>query len=550
MNDMNNIRRIVIVGGGSAGWITASYLNGALNDRGEKPNIDITLIESPDVPRISVGEATVPSIHHILEVIGVDEIEFMKATDATFKQSIKYVDWLHNKGEAYHHPFSRFTPGPIDRSGEKWMESLRDIPFMETVSAQAVIADIYKAPKTMDGRPFATPLKYAYHFDAQLFADYLQNFSTQRGVNHIRANVSHPTLSSDGYIENVVLENGDEIAGDLFIDCTGFKGLLIEKSMGVEWEDFSQWLFCNRAVVTQYKYDEYYPGVIRPYTTATAQSAGWIWDTPTQTRRATGYVYASDFISDEQAEKELLDYQGVDPNKADTRIIHFKTGQRRKAWTKNCIAIGLSGGFIEPLESTGIFMSELGAVLLAEHFPKTKSDLLPMAFRFNRIISNRFYEILDFINMHYCLTQRDDTEFWKTVKKPEHITDRLQAKLELWRSKPPSRSDFDDQSFSSFTYTMRDQNDPEIDPRPPADTAGLWNHASYEAILFGMDFRGAEFEQKYGSDRPKTRVPKFVIDTVRAAPQLLPPHHVWLYQKLGMTPWEQGAVPDAWRRKS
>jgi len=160
------MRRVIIVGGGSAGWMTAAYLNGALNDKGQKKTVDITLIESPNIPRISVGEATVPSIHHMLEVIGVNEIDFMKATDATFKQSIKYVNWLENKGESYHHPFSRATPGPIDRTGVRWMESLRDIPFMETVSSQAIISEINRAPKPFGGQSFMAPLKYAYHFDA------------------------------------------------------------------------------------------------------------------------------------------------------------------------------------------------------------------------------------------------------------------------------------------------------------------------------------------------------------------------------------------------
>ncbi len=543
----SNIKSIVIVGGGSAGWIAASYLNGALNDRGKTPRIDITLIESPNVPRISVGEATVPSIHHVLEVVGINEIDFMKATDATFKQSIKYVNWLYGDGDSYHHPFSRFTPGPIDQSGKRWMESMRDIPFMETVSAQTVISDIVRAPKTMDGRPFRTPLKYAYHFDAQLFADYLQAFSVQRGVNHILANVTNARLNEQGYIQGVNLEDGGFVEGDLFVDCTGFKGLLIGETMKVPWEDFSQWLFCDRAVVAQFDYEEHFPGIIRPYTTATAQSAGWIWDTPTQTRRATGYVYASNFISDEKAEEELLAYQGKGAD-ASTRIIRFKTGQRQKVWTKNCIAIGLAGGFIEPLESTGIYLSELGAVLLAEHFPRDHDALQSMAFRYNRIISNRYYEVLDFINMHYCLTRRKDTEFWRTVQKPEHITERLKAKLELWRQKPPTLSDFDDQSFAGFGYSLRPDHDPEIDPRPPTDAAGLWNHASYEAILFGMDFRGPEFEETYGDEREKSRVPQFVIDAVREANKTLPPHHVWLHRHLGMTAWPQGTIPQGWPR--
>lgn len=539
--------KLVIVGGGSSGWITAAYLNAALNAQPGPRRVDVTLVESPDVPRISVGEATVPSIHHVLKVIGLDEAEFMRATDATFKQSIKYVNWLEKSGTAYHHPFSRYTPGPIDRTGPVWNASARDIPFIETVSAQPVISDLLRGPKTMDDRPFVSPLKYAYHFDAQLFADYLQRIATQRGVIHVRANLTHACKAENGHITSVHLDTGEQIQGDLFVDCTGFKSLLIEGEMDVPWEDFSQWLFCNRAVVTQYDYDRHFPGYIRPFTTATAQSAGWIWDTPTQTRRATGYVYSSDFISDEEAHRELLAYQGSAGGDQNTRVIHFRSGQRQKLWTKNCIAVGLAGGFVEPLESTGIYLSELGAVLLAEHFPEGGDDMADMAFRYNRIMSNRYYEILDFINMHYCLSRRDDTQFWRTVREAAHITDRLQAKLAYWAKKPPSRSDFEDQSFLGFHYAPRPQDDPEIDPRPPVDTAALWNYASYEAILYGMDFLGGQTAGP-GDTRARSQVPSFIIDAIRAADRQLPPHHVWLHKRLGMPAWPQGDTPAAWRQ--
>lgn len=540
------MRQIVIVGGGSAGWITAAYLNGALNKRGVERNVEITLIESPDIPRISVGEATVPSIHHILDVVGINETEFMKATDATFKQSIKYVNWLENDGMGYHHPFNRATPGPLDHSGQIWMKSKRDIPFMETVSAQTLISESNRGPKTADGKPFVAPLKYAYHFDAQLFADCLRDVSAAAGVRHIRANVIDVNVRENDMIESVALDTESEVSGDIFVDCTGFRALLMEKALGVPFEDFSQWLLCDQAVVAQFDYKDYFPGVIRPYTTATAMSAGWIWDTPTQTRRAIGYVHASGFVDAETARAELLAYQGAPEDAVDTRVIKFKVGQRQKAWTGNCIAVGLSSGFIEPLESTGIYLSELAAVTLADHFPYRDEDLAPMAFRFNRILSNRYFEILDFINMHYCLTRRTDTEFWRTVQKPEHITDRLQAKLDHWKIKPPSMSDFDDQAFYGFDYNRQIQDDPLIDPRAPVDAAGLWDHSSYEAILFGMDFRGPEFEASLGQSRKPSQVLNIVANGVRAAPDRLPPHHIWLHHKLGMPQWKVGPRPDGW----
>ena len=540
------MRKIVIVGGGSAGWMSAAYLNGALNDKGKNKTVDITLIESPDIPRISVGEATVPSIHHMLEVIGVNEADFMKATDATFKQSIKYVNWLDNKGESYHHPFSRATPGPIDRTGVRWMESLRDIPFMETVSAQTIISEINRAPKTLNGQPAPAPLKYAYHFDAQLFADYLSEFSTKRGVNHVLANVQQVVMAKNGNISHVTLEDSRDIEGDIFIDCTGFKALLIEKALDVGFEDYSQWLLCDQAVVAQFDYENHFPGIVRPYTTCTAQSAGWIWDTPTQTRRAIGYVHSSQFISENDAREELLAYQKHGANDADTRLIKFKVGQRKKAWAANCIAIGLSGGFIEPLESTGLYMCELAVVTLAEHFPRKDEDMMSLAYRFNRIISNRYYEILDFINLHYCLTRRNDTAFWREVQKPDRINDRLKAKLAHWQMKAPSQSDFDDQAFYGYNYNRADGDDPYIDPRPPVDTGGIWNHSSYEAILFGMDFRGAEFEKSLADNRKPAKVVDFVLRAIQQSPKVLPPHHIWLHKALGMKPWKAGPLPDGW----
>lgn len=540
------MRRVVIVGGGSAGWMTASYLNGALNAQGQEKNIDITLIESPNIPRISVGEATVPSIHHMLEVIGINEIDFMKATEATFKQSIKYVNWLENDGSSYHHPFSRVTPGPIDRTGQNWMESLRDIPFMETVSAQTIISEINLAPKSPGNEQFSRPFKYAYHLDAQLFADYLRDFSVPKGVSHIFANMKTAGVDDKGHITHVELDNDTNVEGDIFIDCTGFKSLLIEKALGVGFDDYSQWLLCDQAIVAQFPYEDHFPGTIRPYTTCTAQSAGWIWDTPTQTRRSVGYVHSSNFISEEDAKVELLRYQDKTLTDYETRLIRFKVGQRQKAWAGNCIAIGLAGGFIEPLESTGLFMCELAAVTLAEYFPHRDEDIPALAFRFNRVISNRYYEILDFINLHYCLTRRDDTAFWQEVQKPNRINDRLKAKLAHWHIKSPTQFDFEDQSFFGYNYNRPSSDDPTIDSRPPVDTAKLWNHSSYEAILFGMDFRGAEFTERLGDTRKSAQVIDFVVDKLKDAPQMLPPHRLWLHKMLGMPAWDEKMRPDGW----
>lgn len=527
-------RKIVIVGGGSAAWMAAAYLNAALN-RGRGPRIaELAVVESPDVPRIGVGEATIPNIVHLLRVVGVDENDFLRAVDGTFKQSIRYVNWLEN-GDHYHHPFSRFNVTPLDHSALDWLRSDRSIPFMETVSPQPIICELGLAPRPLGAQPFVTPLRYAYHMNALKFADYLAVHSTQRGVVHVRDHVTGAERRSNGYIAAIRTRGGARIEGDLFIDCSGFNGLLIEKELGVPFVDCSQWLLCNRAVTMHVDYERHYPGYVRPYTTATALSSGWLWEIPLQNTRSLGYVHSADFISAEQAVDELRAFEGPHAAGIDVRIVNFRVGRRARVWSGNCIAIGLAGGFIEPLESTGLYLSDLASVMLAEHFPYT-DDYEAMAFRVNRILANRFYEILDFINMHYCLTRRVDTPFWREVQKPERINDRLAAKLDFWRRKPPSASDFEDQFFPGQPGLPIETGAGPADSRPAVDTAGLWGHTSYEAILYGMDFLREECDRWFGDARPRTQLFRQVLDALQAARQMLPPHDRWLMQELDMPP--------------
>jgi tryptophan halogenase len=285
-------------------------------------------------------------------------------------------------------------------------------------------------------------------------------------------------------------------------------------------------------------YDHYYPGYVRPYTTATALSAGWAWEIPLQTTRSLGYVHSSAHLSDDDAEQELRAFEGSHAESLPSRIVKFKVGRREQQWAANCIAIGLSGGFIEPLESTGLYLAQVASALLAEYFPHT-DDMAPLAFRFNRIMANRFYEILDFINMHYCLTRRTDTEFWRDVGRPEMINDRLRAKLDYWRIKPPSSSDFTDQFFPGQTEKSLESGVASGDNRQPIDTGNLWNHHSYEAILYGMDFLRDECDRWYGKNRPRPAVHKKVLDAVKTAGDILPPHDVWLQRMVGMADYSQ-----------
>jgi len=538
------LRKVTIVGGGSAGWMAAAYLNGALNNRGQDPKVHITLIESPDIPRISVGEATIPSMRHLLAVIGVDEVDFMRTTDASFKQSIKYVNWVEKNDTFYHHPFSRYTQYPIDTSGSDWAASDRSIPYMETVSAQPIICEMGRGPLTMGQKSTDSALNYAYHMNAQKFADYLRDFSTTRGVIHIEANLSHVKMRDNGFIDAIILDNEQVLESDLFVDCTGFRAKLIGEAVGVDVEDCSQWLLCDRAVTMHVPYETHYPGMVRPYTTASALSNGWIWDIPMQSQRSIGYVHSSAFISSENAEREMRAYQGTDTEHLNSRHIKFSVERRRQTWQGNCVAIGLSGGFIEPLESTGLYLSDLGAVALAEHFPFDDAHMEAMSYRYNRVMSNRFYEILDFINMHYCLTKRTDTDFWREVQRPEHINDRLKAKLDYWKMKLPSPLDFEDQCFAGLTSSSTAS---PIFNSGPVDTAGLWNHESYLCILLGMGFQSAEGTRHNSAGQVKPQVFKRVLEHLQEGHKTLPPHALWLQANVGMKKYNTTKTPAGWR---
>ncbi len=538
------MRKILVVGGGSAGWIAASYLNSVLNHYGKLNRVHVTLIESPDIPRISVGEATIPSMRHVLNAIGVDELEFMKTTNATFKQSIRYQNWVKNDGGYYHHPYSRFSTGAVDRAGQDWLASNRSMPFMSTVTPQTEICDRNQSPRVASLAQRDYPLVYAYHMNAQLFADYLRDFSTARGVTHVLDNVTSIEMRENGLIRAIKTQGGKEIEADVFVDSTGFRSALLGTKLGVPYEDCSQFLLCDHALTTHIPYDKFFPGHVRPYTTATALSSGWIWDIPMNDRRSIGYVHSSAFISPDEAEAELRRYEGAHSEGLDTRRVKFHVG-RRQHWKGNCIGIGLAAGFIEPLESTGLYLADMASVMLAEHFPWKDDMFEAMAFRYNRIMSNRFYEILDFINLHYCLTQRADTPFWREVQKPEHITDRLKAKFEFWKMKPPTPSDFADQFFPGMSQQAKGPG-VTFDDRPAVDTGGLWNYQSYEFIMYGMQFCGQHLPPP-DANAPKPVPLPAVSSMAEETRWALPQHHVWLQRMVGMKEYkDSGYQPAGW----
>jgi tryptophan 7-halogenase len=511
--------------------MAAAYLDAVLNHDGGRA-VDVALIESPDVPRIGVGEATIPSINHILAAIRIDEREFMRRTEGTFKQAIKFNNWLDNRGEGFYHAFGRYTPTPIDDAGAHWLRSDRSVPFMETISAQPRLCEWNLAPQMLGPWDFGPRLTYAFHMNALGFADYLAEIAIARGVTRHLDDVTDVELTGSGFIAALRTGSGQRLEADLYVDCTGFAALLIEKALGVGWVDFSKWLLCDRALVMPVPYETHYPGFVRPYTMSTALSAGWVWDIPLHTRRGVGYVYSSDFLDEDEAERELRAYEGPHAERLSTRAVPFKVGMRKTAWYRNCIAIGLSGGFLEPLESTGLYLSDLATVMLTEHFP-FHGDMERLAFRYNRIMSNRFYEVLDFINMHYCLSRRTDTEFWREVRMPARINDRLAAKLDFWRTKPVAIPDFEDQFFPGQPWVSGGSGI-DGDARPPIDTGKLFTRSSYEAVMYGMDFLRDECREWYGDERPRSGVHRRIAERVALAPGKLPPHHVWLQRMVGM----------------
>ena len=420
------IERIVIVGGGTAGWMTAALLNRFLPPE----RCRVTLVESAEVGIIGVGEATVPPLVSFLKAIGVDEDEFMVATHASYKLGIRFQNWVRGE-ESFWHPFG-VGGGQIDRLQvfQHWLKSLRtgqrNGPY-DSYSLQAVLGEMNRAPRHPGGSsPVMQQRGYAYHLDAREFAAFLSRLCVQRGVRRVVDNVCAANLDERGYVRGIQTTANGTLEADLFIDCTGFAGLLIERALGDPYVSWSDHLLCDRALALPLPQDP----EMAPYTRATALSAGWVWRIPLSHRVGSGYVFSSRFISDEAAAGELLAHAGQDPDRAEPRLLRMRIGRRSNFWVKNCVAIGLSAGFLEPLESTGIFLIQKGAEALLENFPD-RQFAEPLARRYNRQIGAAYDEVRDFIILHYILTQRDDSAFWKANRELP-VPDSLAETLELY----------------------------------------------------------------------------------------------------------------------
>lgn len=422
------VRRVVIVGGGTAGWMTAAALAKLVAPSG----VDVCLVESEAIGTVGVGESTLPHIRAFNERLGIDEAAFMKATRATFKLGIQFDDW-RRIGDRYIHPFGDYgAPGGEAPFHHYWLRAraLADVGPIDDYSLPVVAAREGRfAPPAADTRSLMSTYGYAYQLDATLYARFLRGLAQDAGVRRIEGRiVSVRQDEGNGAIRSVVLESGQPVDGDLFIDCSGFRALLIEQALKAGFEDWSHWLPCDRAVAMPCENDQ--PTV--PYTRATALEAGWQFRIPLQHRVGNGYVYASGFLDQEAATERLMSrLEGRAINTPNH--LRFTAGQRRKNWVANCVSVGLSSGFIEPLESTSIYLIQIAITKLIELWPTGVFD--PSSEReFNRQMDLEYARIRDFIILHYCATDRDDTPFWNHVRTMS-LPDSLSEKIELFRSR-------------------------------------------------------------------------------------------------------------------
>ncbi len=449
--------KIIIVGGGTAGWLSAAFLSQQLPITSRR-KIQITLIEASDIPTIGVGEATVPSLRQTLAACGISEIDFLTSCGATFKHGIKFVNWRQppeeEEGESYFHPFGEpLKVGTIDpiRAWSKLAAENRG-NIADLFSVQAEMAEKGRAPKHHKDRPYDGALSYAYHLDAGKFADYLKRRFRAQGVRHIIGKVSGVDFDSKTQnINSLKLEDGSAYSADFYIDCTGFAARLINANKQNTFVDKTDILFVDRAVTARIKHD----GVssINGYTTCTAQTAGWIWDIVLQNRRGVGHVYSSKYITDEAAKSQLAAYLDLPEDGLETRQLSMRIGYHKKQWRGNCVAIGLASGFLEPLESTGIYLTEMANWALIDLLPRFMAGASPQQ-QFTDSMVHHYENIVDFLKLHYAISGRRDSDFWRDNINPDTWPETLKAHLVSWQNDAPSIYDFGRsiQCFSANNY--------------------------------------------------------------------------------------------------
>lgn len=478
------IGEITIVGGGTAGWMAAVFLITRLNNRPGKPPVRVTLVESPNVPTVGVGEATVPGMRELLRQLDIPEATFIERCNASFKLGVRFVNWDKRPDGSpgcYDHPFDglgveiqgtnpAYHYHRFGRSGG--LANLGD-----ALSPSTRLIDERRAPKAFEQDDYEYAVGYAYHLDAGLFAGLLREIAVERGVRHVLDDVDDLERDDRGHISALILRERGRWPVELVIDCTGFRSLILQTALEEPFEPFSRYLFNDKALAVQIPHRDV--SGLEPCTRSTALGAGWAWRVPLYSRIGTGYVYSSRFRSDQEAIDEFLQHLGSEGEGAEPRVIPMRIGRARRTWVGNCVAVGLSGGFIEPLESTAIFIIEAALRWLVANLPDRDFDPALQA-RYNEQMQGLYEEVRDFIALHYLTSNRRDSAYWQAVQQELVVPDSLKSKLALWRERLPEEADF------ARTYLF-----------------GYW---SYLIVLFGKHFYDATgFPQAEGLQEAEWR---------------------------------------------
>ncbi|MBQ4832599.1 tryptophan 7-halogenase [Pseudoalteromonas sp. MMG010] len=498
------IKTVAVVGGGTAGWLSAAII--AAEHKSQQGGLKVILVESSDIPTVGVGEGTWPTMKNTLQQIGLREIDVFKACNASFKQGGKFVDWTYGSGDFYYHPFTvPLGYGRIDLA--PYVNNVEN--FAQQSNFQHEVCEASLAPRNIAQGEYQGSCNYAYHLDAGAFANLLkQHCKEALLVEHVVGTVKEVQLDNSGAINSLILQDTDTlIEADLYIDCTGFSALLLGQALKIPFKKMDHVLFNDSALAMQVPYDENQP-LLASHTIATAQNTGWIWDIGLTHRRGVGHVYSSKFISDEEAEINLRRYLGDAAKGLTARKITFESGYREKFWHKNCVAIGMAAGFVEPLEATAIMLVEISARFVAEQMP-TNTQVMPIiAKRFNNQMDYRWQRIIDFLKLHYMLTKRKEP-YWLAHTQPNSIPQSLQEDLLLWSTRGPQIQDF--------------QGPLELFPA-----------ASYQYVLYGMGFQ-PDFSQHAYLYQQHAQAQQIIERNSQLTEQMLqtlPPHRAFIEQWL------------------
>ena len=466
------IKHITIVGGGTAGWMSALILSTTLEKSATGKGVHIKLIESPNIPTVGVGEATVPGMPRTLQDAGISEEEFFKTCNASFKLGVLFDSWnVDARGDpvAYVNPFAR---PPVLRGRDAALYYAKyggdGMDFTQVFSPSVDLYRAHRGPRPItETEQYKRGVGYAYHLDAGLFSKMLSKVCIERGVEHVQDDMERVELDDRGYVAGLHLKETGRHPVELVLDCTGFRGLIINEALGEEFVSYSDFLANDRAMAVQIPHPD--PDKLDSVTRSTALGAGWTWHVPLFNRIGTGYVFSSAHRTDEQARSEFLEWLGPRGEGAEPRVIPMRVGRSQNAWVKNCVAIGLSGGFIEPLESTAIHMIDMGVRWLVTFFPDTDFAAPPRA-RYNKTVDKLYNEVRDFICAHYALGNRTDSDYWIDARESLKVPDSLAENLELWKHCMPGPYDLE---FSS-----------------------LFSHETYQTVLLGKKV----YETGYGRD--------------------------------------------------